>query len=213
MDFLPEEFDQWVDSYDEDVRREAGFPFNGYARVLEAVFDCAQLKAGQYVLDVGCGTGNLANLFSVAGMRVWGSDFSRRMIETAQKKDPQIAFAVADLRSDLPAGFPQRYDCIVSAYTWHHFPLEEKITLLKSYQNYLNPDGQMVIGDLMFPDHAAKDAAKGQNRDSWDEEYYWIMESDQPVLEKAGLEFVYRQISCCAGVLCFSGKAENNSMR
>ena len=60
--FSSNHFDSWAKSYDRDVREQTRFPFNGYERVLETILKLAEPQAGQAVLDLGTGTGNLAIL-------------------------------------------------------------------------------------------------------------------------------------------------------
>lgn len=204
MEFLPDEFDPWAENYDDDVQAEAGFPFSGYADLLKSIVETAQSKPHVKVLDLGCGTGNLAGAFLPLGCQVWGTDFSPRMIAKASLKYPSIPFAVADMRAKLPEDFPEQYDLIVSAYVLHHFPIEEKIKqLLRFKHQHLQPGGRILIGDLMFPNESALRAVASQYADSWDEEFYWILDRDLVLMEKAGLTVHTRQISFCAWLLWF----------
>lgn len=204
MEFLPEQFDPWAKNYDNDVKAEAGFPFAGYAKLLKAIFDSANPQPVQKVLDLGCGTGNLAAAFSSVGCQVWGTDFSENMIARARQKYPNLHFSVADVRDPLPANFPGRYDYIVSAYVFHHFPIQEKIKQLLRYKHHhLQPNGKVIIGDLMFPSEEALQTIANQYPDTWDDEYYWIKERDLPLMQHAGLAVQFQQISFCAGLIWF----------
>jgi ubiquinone/menaquinone biosynthesis C-methylase UbiE len=49
--------------YSPMAQAEDGFPFDGYERVLDVVVHAAGASAGMRVLDVGTGTGNLAERF------------------------------------------------------------------------------------------------------------------------------------------------------
>ena len=124
--FPPSEFDAWAESYDENVGLNTGFPFDGYDQVLDTIVKRAGARPGEAVLDLGTGTGNLAGRFARLGCQVWGLDFSGEMLARARQKLPQAIFAQADLRSDwaaeLPESFQRRFERIVSAYTFHHFP-------------------------------------------------------------------------------------------
>ena len=204
MDFLPEHFDPWSESYDHEVAAETGFPFTGYSELLKAMIEIASLKPGNLVLDLGCGTGNLSAAFRNLGCRVYGTDFSSKMITKARDKFPSLQFAVADVRDPLPPEFPKTYDLIVSAYVFHHFPIEEKIKQLQQYaKNHLNPGGKIIIGDLMFSSEAALQEAKLKYADTWDDEYYWILDQDLSLLRQAGLNVEVRLISFCAALIWF----------
>ena len=94
---------------------------------------------------------------------------------------------------------------IVSAYVFHHFPIEEKIRqLLRFKDNHLQPGGRILIGDLMFLSESAKQTVASQYADDWDDEFYWILDRDIVMMEKAGLSVQTRQISFCAGMLWFA---------
>jgi putative AdoMet-dependent methyltransferase len=204
MEFLPEQFDPWAANYDNDVAAEAGFPFTGYADLLQSMVEVANSQPNQKVLDLGCGTGNLSAAFSSAGCPVWGTDFSSSMIDKAKWKYPEIQFEIADVRDPIPIAFPQKYDIIVSAYVFHHFPIQEKITQLLRYKfKHLHQGGKIIIGDLMFLSEEAMQAIAQQYPDTWDDEYYWIMERDLPLMQRAGLVVKFQQISFCAGLIWF----------
>ncbi len=205
MEFLPEEFDPWAENYDQDVAAEAGFPFSGYVDLLKSILEAAQPQPNEKILDLGCGTGNLAGAFLPFGCQVCGTDFSASMLAKASSKYPTIPFALADVRDSLPAKFPNTYDVIVSAYVFHHFPIEEKIRqLLRFRHQHLRPGGRILIGDLMFPSESVMQQIASQYADTWDEEYYWILDRDIAMMEKAGLSVQTRQISFCAGMLWFA---------
>lgn len=52
--------------------------------------------AGENILDVGCGTGDLAHEIFLSGATVTGIDASREMIDEARRKFPQITFECTD---------------------------------------------------------------------------------------------------------------------
>ncbi|MCC6680599.1 MAG: bifunctional demethylmenaquinone methyltransferase/2-methoxy-6-polyprenyl-1,4-benzoquinol methylase UbiE [Phycisphaeraceae bacterium] len=62
-----------------------------------AAVKLAQLKSSDTVLDVACGTGDLAMKFAEAGAhRVMGLDFTHEMLTLAQQKAPQLNFQRGD---------------------------------------------------------------------------------------------------------------------
>ena len=202
MEFNPDQFDPWAENYDDDVEAESGFPFSGYARLLNSIVTSGGPNPGETVLDLGCGTGNLGAAFLPFGCQVWGTDFSTKMIAKAQLKFPEIAFVVADTRDPLPEGFPDRFDLIVSAYVFHHFPFEEKIKQILRYKgNHLHPGGRILIGDLMFQSEDDKYNVASRYEADWDEEYYWVLDHDLPLMKAVGLSVAHQQISFCAGYL------------
>src|SRR5690606_27714855 len=105
-----------------------------------------------------------------------------------------------DLHAALPPEFPQRFDHIVSGYTFHNFPLEEKVNLIRRLmEDHLQPQGNMVIGDIAFRDAASEDRFRRQLGDEWEQEYYWLADESLSALAPAGLITVYTQVSSFAG--------------
>jgi len=203
--FFPEEFDSWAAGYDQDVLNEKDFPFIGYRSLMDNLVKAGRPLDKKVVLDLGCGTGSLAGLLTGEGASVWSTDFSSEMIKISRMKFPNLPFEVQDLRDHLPVKFPQRYDLITSAYVFHHFPILEKINLIKRYlEQHLIPGGKLVIGDLVFQDQTARLLTSQAYPDTWDDEYYWILEEDLPVLNKSGLSVEVIPISVCAAVLVFN---------
>jgi len=198
--FPSSDFDDWAGTYDDSV--SAGqFPFYGYRQVLAKTVEQAQARPGLSVLDLGTGTGNLALHFARLGCELWCTDFSDAMLAQARQKLPQAHFALHDLRGAWPAGFPARFDRIVSAYVFHHFELEEKVRFVKDLvQTHLVSAGQLVIADIAFPDQAALEDLKRRLGEQWEEEYYWIADETLPAIEQVGLKVQYAQVSSYAGI-------------
>ena len=199
--FPPSEFDDWAAGYDRDALDEHGFPFDGYSTVLRTIVQLTAPRPQGSILDLGIGTGNLALLFAELGCHVWGLDFSIEMLKLAQIKLPATTLALGDLRAPLPPGFPRRFDRIVSAYTFHHFPLTEKVGLIhKLLEDHLYPDGNIVIGDIAFQDAAAEGDLRRRFGGEWEQEYYWLADESLSALTAAGISAIYTQVSSCAGV-------------
>ncbi len=205
MEFSPEEFNKWAAVYDQETEKEDGFPFTGYAAMLQMISKLVPFAGDHDVLDLGCGTGNLSNLLKSQDNHVWGTDFSPEMIAIAKTNFPQITFAVQDVRQPLPAAFPKKYQFIVSAYVFHHFPLEEKIAIIKRLRDQnLVHGGVLVIGDIMFTDQIEMAQTRTKYAHQWDEEYYWLLDHDLPKMMQEGLNLKVVPISFCAKVVTVS---------
>jgi trans-aconitate methyltransferase len=63
----------------------------------ESLIDLLAPKKDEHILDVGCGTGDLAKTLSEAGCSVIGIDKSANMIEYAKSKYPHIPFYIKDV--------------------------------------------------------------------------------------------------------------------
>jgi putative AdoMet-dependent methyltransferase len=201
-------FDGWAETYDRSVRDQRGFPFEGYEQVLDEVVRQAGVAPGARILDVGIGTGNLAERLVRAGADVWGSDFSEEMLDRARERLPGIHAVKADLRA-ATIGHEGLFDRIVSAYVFHEFPLDEKVRLLRMLAgDHLGEDGRIVIGDISFPTAARREAEERAAAGDWDpEEDYWAADEALPALEEAGFVAAYAQVSFCAGVYSIRPRA------
>lgn len=213
---IPQEFDEWADTYDQDVvQGEGQFPFDGYAQVLDEVVRQAHVRPGAAVLDLGIGTGELAARFTRAGAQVYGLDFSPRMLAAAQARDPHLRLVQADLLGDWQAALctafeRTRFGVIASGYAFHHFDLPTKVSLLvRLAAEHLEPAGRLVIGDVAFPDAAALEVVRQRWADLWEEEDYWIADETLSACQAAGLQAAYQQISSCGGVFAMQRVAES----
>lgn len=56
-------------------------------------------QPGEYILDLGCGTGQLTEKIAQAGAEVLGTDNAATMIEKARQNYPHLHFDVADARN------------------------------------------------------------------------------------------------------------------
>jgi len=75
-------------------RYDAYMPFVSQGGV--DLLDALDAKPGQFVIDWGCGTGDLAARIAANGAEVLGIDYSQDMIDEAKRKYPGIRFEQAD---------------------------------------------------------------------------------------------------------------------
>lgn len=202
-------FESWASSYDADVEDAVGFPFEDYQRVLATVVESAQASPGSTVLDLGTGTGHLAQMFARLGCVVTGVDFSSAMLEIAQARSPNAQFRQIDLLGDWGAIAGMRVDRIVSAYLFHEFTPETQIALIvRLVQEHLAPGGRFVLADIGFATHAEWTRAHQALRGIWDEdEHYWRADEAVNRLALGGLQANYVQVTPYSGVfvICTPG--------
>jgi len=184
------------------VQEALDFPFDGYELVLDEVARLAAVQPGMRILELGIGTGTLTKRLVNSGCAIWGVDFSTEMLALAQVNLPQIVLVQADILGDWPVELNRRYDRIVSAYVFHEFDMSAKMALLERLrEQYLTPDGYIVIGDISFPTAEDHSLAHRLCEDEWDEdEYYWVAEEATEACRQAGLAVEYRQVSQFGGV-------------
>lgn len=97
--------------------------------------------SGKNVLDVGCGTGELAFLIAKKGATVKGIDYSERGINVAKKKyvHSNLSYELVDVSKKISG----RYDVIVSIGTLEH--MDKPYLMLKKFKNHLNSNGKIII--------------------------------------------------------------------
>jgi trans-aconitate methyltransferase len=97
-------------------------------------------KAGEKILDLGCGTGELTAQIAASGAQVTGIDSSASMIATAKNQFPEIKFAVADATS---FALPEKFDAVFSNAALHWIRQKEKV--LDRIHQHLVPGGRLVL--------------------------------------------------------------------
>src|SRR5215472_3101278 len=73
-------------------------------------------QAGERILDLGCGTGQLTADIARSGAEVLGVDYSAEMIAGARKNFPAIRFEVAEASC---LGFEEAFDAVFSNAVLH----------------------------------------------------------------------------------------------
>lgn len=96
-------------------------------------------KAGENILDVGCGTGDLAAKIQESGATVLGTDASADMIELAKQNYPTIQFEQKDA-SQLD--YNREFDAVFSNATFHW--IENQRGLLRGIFKSLKHGGRLV---------------------------------------------------------------------
>lgn len=102
--------------------------------------------AGGSVLDVGCGTGQLAGRLTGLGYRVVGVDPSEGMLDVMRVRAPAVE-AVLGSGTALPFD-SGRFDLVVSVATMHHIAAAEAVRVTVSEMvRVCGPHGRIVIWD------------------------------------------------------------------
>ncbi|HDL64381.1 MAG TPA: class I SAM-dependent methyltransferase [Proteobacteria bacterium] len=102
--------------------------------------------SGLKVLDLGCGPGNTAHIFS--GADYTGVDINERYISVARKKHPGLNFIVGDVnRVEWGAGF----DIILINSLLHHLDDNEASKILRKAVAVLKETGKVIIQEPMLP--------------------------------------------------------------
>lgn len=123
--------------------------WSGYIdNTLSFLKNWAEIPSTATILDLACGTGELARLLlkEQPTQQIVGIDISEKMLAIAREKlqnYPNVSFAVASA-SALPFA-NNSFDVIVSANAFHYF--EDPDAALKEMKRVLKPKGQVIILD------------------------------------------------------------------
>ncbi|QKJ29163.1 methyltransferase domain-containing protein [Mucilaginibacter mali] len=105
----------------------------------ENVLELLDVKPGERVLDLGCGTGYLASQIKAQGAEVIGADASPEMVAKAKATYPEVDFEVADGTS---YHFDEPFDAVFSNATLHW--IKDADALTKNVYKSLKPGGRFV---------------------------------------------------------------------
>ena len=195
-------FDLWADKYDEAVglsEERNEYPFAGYKKVLGTIFAEIMKRDHAKVLDLGFGTATLTSKLYDNGFEIWGQDWSRQMIEIAQAKMPTAKLFQGDFANGLCSELDdEKFDFIVTTYSFHHVPYGKKRELLQELLSHLSDSGMILIGDVAFENEDKRQVCIERSGEAWDsEEAYEVYED----LKKDFPEMKFEEISHCAGVM------------
>lgn len=109
-----------------------------------SLVDLLRPRAGERILDLGCGTGHLTAKIAESGATVVGLDSSTSMIAQARQNFPAHRFVLADardFRGSLPPGEP--FDAVFSnaALHWIH----DAEAVVRCVAAVLRPGGRFVL--------------------------------------------------------------------
>ncbi|WP_426670892.1 class I SAM-dependent methyltransferase [Mucilaginibacter sp. McL0603] len=105
----------------------------------EGVLALLDVKPGERILDLGCGTGDLANQIQEQGADVVGIDASPEMIGKAKAKYPELDFSVAN---GANFSFNEPFDAVFTNATLHW--IHDADGVITSVYNTLKTGGRFV---------------------------------------------------------------------
>lgn len=86
------------------------------SRYGEELIELLNPQAGEHILDLGCGTGDLAALIHKKGATVTGLDNSTEMVDAARQKYPELK---VDIKSASDFHYDNKMDAVFSNATLH----------------------------------------------------------------------------------------------
>jgi SAM-dependent methyltransferase len=106
------------------------------------------LKRGERLLDIPCGDGFWASLFSRQGFRVSGVDISEGGIGAARRRYPGIDFRVGDAEGPLPYT-PGEFDVVFSRGISHlhreNLWREATVRMARNLMDLVSPTGLLLV--------------------------------------------------------------------
>ncbi|MBI1335349.1 MAG: bifunctional demethylmenaquinone methyltransferase/2-methoxy-6-polyprenyl-1,4-benzoquinol methylase UbiE [Phycisphaera sp.] len=113
-----------------------------------AAVEAANVKTTDRVLDVACGTGDLAMAFAAKKpASVLGVDFTYNMLAVAQRKAPRLAYATGDaMRLPLPGA---SVDVVSIAFGIRN--VADPLAALREFYRVLRPGGRVIVLEFSLP--------------------------------------------------------------
>jgi cyclopropane fatty-acyl-phospholipid synthase-like methyltransferase len=119
-------------------------------------------EAGQRLLDIGCGTGEMVPF--LAGVDYVGFDESSEYVRAAQARYPAASFSCDRIESYVSS--LEAYDLAMASGVLHHLNDEQALELLRLAHASLRPGGRLITLDGCY--------AKGQSTVS-----RWLLARDR----------------------------------
>ena len=155
----------------------------------EGVVELLNPQNGEWILDLGCGTGHLTSQIAEFGALVVGFDASASMIETARHNYPHLDFRLADARD---FGFFERFDAVFSNAALHWIHESEKP--IARVALHLKTGGRFVAemggqGNIAALETALRDSARALGLPDFEDfNYFPSIGQYAAQLEKGGFE-------------------------
>ena len=108
---------------------------------------------GDQVLDLGCGTGTLAQMCIERGAQITGVDANNGMLSVAKKNSPTANYLNISLSNLDEHLADESFDIVLSTLTFSELTRAERIHVLKQIKRILRNKGKVLIGDEIIPEN------------------------------------------------------------
>jgi 2-polyprenyl-3-methyl-5-hydroxy-6-metoxy-1,4-benzoquinol methylase len=157
-------------------------------------FFVGRIRAGERVLDIGCGMGAVAyDVAEKAEAYVTGIDLSSGNIQKARSRHshPRVCYILGDVLRDLPSG---QFDVIILSNVLEH--LERRVEFLRRVQAAIKPSRWLIRVPLFERDWRVplKQELGLDYRLDPTHHIEYTQESFAEEMQRAGLEIVHQEI-------------------
>jgi demethylmenaquinone methyltransferase/2-methoxy-6-polyprenyl-1,4-benzoquinol methylase len=123
-------------------------PWGGSRRLRRRLVALLDVHAGQRVLELGCGTGQVTEVLVDAGADVIALDALPDMLAGARRRAPAATFVEGDaLHAEVGSG----YHRVVLAFVLHNMDAEDRRRLLTRARRALDDAGQVGVVEWARP--------------------------------------------------------------
>lgn len=120
------------------------------SQVAAPLLDCIHARAGESLLDIGCGPGNLCEEAAKRKLHVLGCDYSNKMVEIAKKNYPHIPFEIQD--AEALTFQDASFDICTLNYLLLH--VEHQTRALQEAKRVLRPGGCLAYSMWCAPEES-----------------------------------------------------------
>jgi ubiquinone/menaquinone biosynthesis C-methylase UbiE len=174
----------------------------------DIIIQKANIKTGNIVLDIGCGTGFLSlGVAKAVGNngKVLDIDISEEMMQKAKENLSRAGVSNVELRVDNAENIPSEddsVDAVVGNMVLHHCPNPE--LAIKEMARVLKPSGRLVLADM---EEHEEEWLKDEMADLW---LGFNLQKIKEMFQKASLKSVKAELlrTKCCGISISGRKAE-----
>lgn len=152
-ELMKSQMEKMVDSYDSYMKKVT---FGREQVLREMIVDLAQVKPGDSVLEIGCGTGTLtlaAKRRAGSTGEAFGIDLIPGMIAASQHKaaqaNEQITFQPGSI-DNIPFQ-NNRFDVVMCSFMIFHMSEDTRRKGIGEIQRVLKPQGRLLVLDMATP--------------------------------------------------------------
>jgi ubiquinone/menaquinone biosynthesis C-methylase UbiE len=123
-------------------------PHGGSGRLRQSLVDALEVRRGNRVLELGCGTGQVTARLLASGAEVVAVDELPEMLAAARRRAPGATFVAGDA---IDADVGGSFDRVVLSFVLHGFAGRGRLALLRRAAAPLTPGGRIGVLEWSLP--------------------------------------------------------------